>query len=230
MAPMTAAFRSLPWAAAPFLAAALTAAETSTLPKDSPFAPPAAVATAAAANEAYEFAGVSVIGPKTIVNIYEKAAKKGRWIAVGETSDGIAVARYDGAREEVVIRAGGSEKTLPLRKATQRTAAASLPPSPAAFTVAAAPAAPAAVPASGAAAIAEGVPAPLPPQSPPPAPGTVAHQEQEARMLVSDLLEIGIAQRKAYEEAQKRAAEQAAQAAGPTVAQPAPPAPPPSGG
>jgi hypothetical protein len=31
--------------------------------------------------------------------------------------------------------------------------------------------------------------------------------ETEARMLVSDLLEIGIAQRKAYEDAQRRAAE-----------------------
>ena len=36
---------------------------------------------------------------------------------------------------------------------------------------------------------------------------TIARQEEEARMLVSDLLEIGMAQRKAYEEAQKKAAE-----------------------
>ena len=41
---------------------------------------------------------------------------------------------------------------------------------------------------------------------PPPAPGSVAQQETEARMLVSDLLEIGMQQRKAYEEAQKKAA------------------------
>jgi ABC-type phosphate transport system permease subunit len=40
---------------------------------------------------------------------------------------------------------------------------------------------------------------------PPPAPGSIAQQEVEARMLVSDLLEIGIQQRKAYEEAQKKA-------------------------
>lgn len=44
----------------------------------------------------------------------------------------------------------------------------------------------------------------------PEAPATPESQvkaETEARMLVSDLLEIGMAQRKAYEEAQKRAAE-----------------------
>jgi len=35
-------------------------------------------------------------------------------------------------------------------------------------------------------------------------PGSIAQQETEARMLVSDLLEIGIQQRKAYEEAQKK--------------------------
>jgi hypothetical protein len=40
---------------------------------------------------------------------------------------------------------------------------------------------------------------------PPPAPGSIAQQETEARMLVSDLLEIGIQQRKAYEDAQKKA-------------------------
>jgi hypothetical protein len=46
---------------------------------------------------------------------------------------------------------------------------------------------------------------------PPPTPAAIAHQEQEARMLVSDLLEIGMAQRKAYEEAQKKAAAEKAQ-------------------
>jgi hypothetical protein len=40
----------------------------------------------------------------------------------------------------------------------------------------------------------------------------IAKQEREARMLVSDLLEIGMQQRKAYEEAQKKA-QQAQQAA-----------------
>ena len=54
-------------------------------------------------------------------------------------------------------------------------------------------------------------------------PLTVARQEEEARMLVSDLLEIGMAQRKAYEEAQKKAA------SGPPD-QPAPPPTPPPGG
>jgi hypothetical protein len=59
--------------------------------------------------------------------------------------------------------------------------------------------------------------------TPPPAPGSAAEiqtrQETEARMLVSDLLEIGMAQRRAYEEAQRKAADGTAQTAN---AQPAP--------
>ena len=38
------------------------------------------------------------------------------------------------------------------------------------------------------------------------APGSAAQEQREARMLVSDLLEIGIQQRKAYQEAKQRAA------------------------
>jgi hypothetical protein len=56
--------------------------------------------------------------------------------------------------------------------------------------------------------------APTPAQ--PAAPLTVARQEEEARMLVSDLLEIGMAQRKAYEEKQKQAADPNAAATAPT--------------
>lgn len=41
-------------------------------------------------------------------------------------------------------------------------------------------------------------------------PGSQAEQEREARMLVSDLMEIGMQQRKAYEEAQRKAAQQKA--------------------
>lgn len=49
-----------------------------------------------------------------------------------------------------------------------------------------------------------------------------AEQEKEARMLVSDLLEIGIQQRKAYEDAQRKAAENAAQQASPMISPPRP--------
>jgi hypothetical protein len=48
--------------------------------------------------------------------------------------------------------------------------------------------------------------APAAPAAPEAPEATRVRQETEARMLVSDLLEIGMAQRKAYEDAQRRAA------------------------
>ena len=42
--------------------------------------------------------------------------------------------------------------------------------------------------------------------APPEAVGSAAREQLEARMLVSDLLEIGIQQRKAYQEAKQKAA------------------------
>ncbi len=193
-------------------------AEPAGLARESPFLPTGIPALAAGSGEAYELAGISTMGRQTSVNIYDKIGKKGLWIAVGETASGITVSKYDSARELVVIRVAGTEKILALRKAASSTARPgtmppppvaagfNIPPPPTVVPVALAPApltaagaspAPAALPAEAA--------APAAPRPPPPVPGSVAHQEQEARMLVSDLLEIGMAQRKAYEEAQKKA-------------------------
>lgn len=203
------------------------------LPKESPFVSTAAPAATTAPGETHEFAGVSTLEKKTLVNIYDKQARKGKWIAVGETVDGTTVLRYDSAREQVVVRIGGVEKTLTLRKAGTRAvtsgrapAAAvpwaapagwnSTPPSTPPVTAGTATASTAAAAAQPTGPVATSLPAVN--QPPPPAPGTTAYQEQEARMLVSDLLEIGMAQRKAYEEAQKKsAAGQTSPATAPTA-------------
>ena len=204
------------------LAATLTAADTAAgLPKESPFklrgGPAAPVATA---NETIEFAGVSSIGKKTDLIFYDKTAKKSHWIAQGETKEGISVVKYDERREEAVVKINGVEKTLALRKASGPSGTARpIPPAPAGFNtpvpapmpVTAATPLPAqttlpaqvepAVPASP-------LPAPAPVAAQPATPAEMqAKQETEARMLVSDLLEIGMAQRRAYEEAQRKAAE-----------------------
>ena len=209
------------------------------LTKDSPFMPagnPDPVA--AASNDTLEFTGVSVIGNKTHVYLYDKATKKGRWLAVGTEMDGYDVLAYDTRREQIVVKAGGEQKTLTLRKGTGAANGSSVafaqpnpamnfnvptpppaefvqkvqPPPPASETAAAAPIAENPVPtppAAGAAAAA------AKPEGPP-TPTTIARQEEEARMLVSDLLEIGMAQRKAYEEKQRQAAaDQTAQASTP---------------
>lgn len=196
------------------------------LPKRSPFELRDAPATpTAAASETLEFAGVSsIVGKKTDLIFYDKTAKKSHWISQGETKEGISVVNYDARREEVVVKVNGVTKTLALRKQAAPTgtgrAVAAVPtgfntplPASAGFNVAAT--GPVAQTASANAPAVPTVPA-IPvtaaqPATPTPAPGSAAEiqtrQETEARMLVSDLLEIGMAQRRAYEEAQRKAAE-----------------------
>ncbi len=189
------------------LAAGMFAAESgSVLSSKTPFgAPRGAGGPAEAANEAIEFTGVSTIGAKTDFVFYDKSAKKSHWIAKGETKGGISMLNYDAKREQAVVKVNGTEKTLNLRKPAGSSAAAR--------TVAAVPSgfnipAPANTAAPALTTPAAGVAIPSQPNATPAAPAaplTQVQQETEARMLVSDLLEIGMAQRKAYEEKLKQA-------------------------
>jgi len=191
---------------------------------DSPFAPPgtAATGTPAASQENLEFAGVTTIGRQTQLLFQDKVSKKSLWLAKGDSRGGVTLVNYDSQREQAVLRVNGAEKVLTLRKAR-----APAGPGHVVTPVATGFELPATPPVAG-------VPAadPNPPPSAavlPPAPAAPAdpkvRQESEARMLVSDLLEIGMAQRRAYEEAQRRATD--GNAGTPPAPAPAePPAPP----
>jgi hypothetical protein len=208
----------------PLLAAAAIAAEEkgSGLARETPFKLRGGPSgPAAAANETIEFAGVSSMSKRTDLIFYDKTAKKSHWIAQGETKEGITVLNYDDRRDEAVVKINGVQKTLALRKvAAPGGTARGVTPLPGGFNT------PTPLPAA--------LPAPVSAQLPVPtatvvsnnadpaanqsasAPGSPAEvqkkQETEARMLVSDLLEIGMAQRRAYEEAQRKAAEGNSQA------------------
>ncbi len=175
-------------ALAVLLAVRVTSAQTA-LPKDSPFLPaPGTVASGATSTqEGLELAGVSSTAKNTLVCIYDNQTKRSHWIAVNATVEGIKVLAYDSTLDQVSLSVGGQKKVLRLRKAIVSGVANANP-----GVAAAGFATPAVMPST-----------PGTPQ-PPPAPGSIAQQETEARMLVSDLLEIGIQQRKAYEEAQKK--------------------------
>lgn len=222
------------------LALAGRAAAQAGLPKESPFLPAGSAGAASAVGEIIEFAAVRTIGSHTDINLYDTQAKKSHWVPVGGSADGMTVVAYDNKRDQVVARIGDAQKLLTLRKAHGVTGPAPIftAPAPApAMSFATPPPAPATAPAiqstgattiSGVTSTVAETPAaaPAPPEKPampPAAPLSIARQEEEARMLVSDLLEIGIAQRKAYEEKQKQAAD-------PNAPPPAPPPPPNSGG
>jgi hypothetical protein len=176
--------------AAALAGGAVSAFGQSTLVANSPFAAvggPSAVAAAPA--EAYELAGASIQGADVEVCIYDRQAKHSEWIPVGATSDGIHVISYDPRRDKAVVTVAGAKKELGLRNST--------------------------VEASATAQVAQGSDESVPglPRSPaqPPTTAALLHDQNEARMLVSDLLEIGVQQRKAYQEAKLKAAEAPAQ-------------------
>jgi hypothetical protein len=145
----------------------------------SPFIPAGQVATPTGQSEGYELVGVIRSGKDTMVGITNTQENKSLWIPLGKTKDGIEVVSHNPQNDEVIVRVNGVLKTLSLRAATIKSGGSSMP-----------------VFAS----------APLP-QVALKSLTTQAEQEREARMLVSDLLEIGMQQRKAYEEAQKKAAQ-----------------------
>jgi len=169
---------------------------------DSPFLPvgDAAAGAGAAAAPTYELAGASATGDGTQVCIYNAQTKRSAWIAVGATRDGVKVLSFDPDRDLAVVSANGERKVLTLRKA-----AVTEGPVPT-FTPAVSPVVDAAPPPG----MANGT-AGQPPPGPTDAKTLKDERDaREARMLISDLMEIGMQQRKAYAEAKARAAAQAA--------------------
>lgn len=164
-----------------------SACAQTTLVAASPFAPAGAdgAGGTAATPESYELAGSSVQGSDVLVCIFDRQAKRCEWIPVGGDVGGIHVISYDATLDRVVVTVAGTRRELGLRKAV---------------VVAAAP--------ERTKAVTLGVPrvAETPVSTPPPSATSAARDQQEARMLVSDLLEIGVQQRKAYQEARQKAA------------------------
>lgn len=180
-----------PW----WLVAGIGRAERAPLATDSPFlsGPETARPGAAAAANAgpLQLAGITVIGQETLVTVVEGDKKRQRTIAVGAKGGDLEVLNCDAEKGIAVLKIGNETQTLTLRKPSAKTGPQ---PTPA---IAAGSNTPPAIPNVGPAG---GV---LPPVKPL---VTKEEQEREARMLVSDLLEIGMRQRKAYEEEQRKAA------------------------
>ncbi|HWA10195.1 MAG TPA: hypothetical protein VG838_12150 [Opitutaceae bacterium] len=182
-----------------FAVASAVSGRAQDVPADSPFLPAKAPADAhPAPAEPYQLSAIGVVEGKTFVSLYEAADKRSHWVAVGASLGEVKVVSCDVEAETAVIRVAGELKTLTLPKSTVTTAVSVALPSPSAV-----PGATGATPDQPAA---------------PAAAGSDEDQAREARMLVSDLLEIGMQQRKAYEEAQKKKAEEP----------PAPPVPAPA--
>jgi hypothetical protein len=180
-------------AAAAALAGASSFGQTA-LVSSSPFAPAggAAGTKAAAPAEDYELSGSSVQGSQVTICVFERQKKHSEWIAVGGDSGGIHVVSYDPAQDTAVVTISGARKQLSMHKSavvSSNPAAGGRAPG--------GQVAPAAAPVAPIASAGPEAPANL----------TAAGRDQrEARMLVSDLLEIGVQQRKAFQDARQKAA------------------------
>lgn len=154
--------------------------------KDSPFLPPSTAGAPVAGSAQYELAGMSVAGKATLLSVTRVRDRKSFWVPVGQTVGDITAVSFDPKTDQATIRAEGQLLTISMRKSAVIHAPVSRQPVSNANQVAR--------------------PAALPPVAiPPPPANTQEEKETEARMLVTDLLEIGQEQRRAYEEAQRQA-------------------------
>ncbi len=149
-------------------------AQTQDLSASSPFLAAGADAAPVANSEGrYELVGMIATSKQTLVGLTDKTAHRSFWVPAGKTAEGVEVVSCDPKQDRAVIKVDGVVQALAMH-ASSPNGVASLPH-----------AAPLAVP------------------PPPASTGVQAQQEQEARMLVSDLLEISQQQRKAYEQSKK---------------------------
>lgn len=159
-----------------------------------PTTPPAAASPAPAQPARWELAGVLGIRETLTVRINDTVEKTGAWLRVGESFGPAKLVAADA--DTATLQVGNERTVLGLRidgvapgEATPVTATASTAATPAA------------------------TPAPLPSTGDPEADAKRDQliAEREARMLVSDLLEISMIQRKAYEDKQAEAAKTVAE-------------------
>lgn len=189
------------------------------LPDISPFggaSNAAAAPTPKAGPDPYELVGMTVLGKETLLGVIRVKDKHSVWVPVGKTVENITAVSYDPRTDTAVIKAENQTLTVKMRKSVIVSAPATPLPRPAPMPVyAAAPpvAAPIGSPAPAGNTAAATTPAPT---TMPHIVLTDAEKANEARMMVSDLLEIGQRQRQAYAEAQRQAAAaRAAQGANP---------------
>lgn len=202
------------------------------LPAESPFARSGGAARQSTGDESIEFAGMSAMGGKIDLIFFDRTAKRSRWVPLGETVAGITAISYDEQREQAVVAIHGVRKVMALRKAKtvhgESPAGRGIHPAPTALAPPAVASTPGdaqpvltvipdsatsdpmpPAPETSLTALPGGMARGMPAEAGEPALSENAKAEREARMLVSDLLEIGVAQRKAYEEAQRKAAKSA---------------------
>jgi hypothetical protein len=193
--------RGLRLAAAAALGCAVASFGQTSLVADSPFAPAGtgAVGRSGGIPEDYELAGSTASGPDISVCIFERQAKHSQWIPVGGTADGIRVISFDSNHDRAVVMISGQRREISMRKATVASQGPTQAPR---IDLSQSGSQPVVVAVNSLSMPASAPAAPVPTVA-----GSPEQEQREARMLVSDLLEIGVQQRKAYQDAKLKAAQ-----------------------
>jgi len=153
----------------------------------------------AAPADAFVLSGASATSEGVRVCIYDTQTKHSQWLAMGESFHGVQALNFDPENDRATVRINGAEKVLQLRQGTIASAEPATGAAPA-FTVV------------GENSVTGTVTILRPGGAPGAAPQTDTktieqlRQEREARMMVSDIMEIGMRQRKAVEDARRKAA------------------------
>jgi hypothetical protein len=172
----------------------------------SPFIPNEVVGSSISnAAQTFEISGSIITTKGTKLCIYDVQAKHSHWVKVGESSENIKVLSYDAKNERAQVVINGETKTLELKKpaVTSQPIQNYYQPTYRRTTEYSAPSPSYTPQASNTSPRSNLTPTQLSENS---------KQEQESRMLISDLLDIGMQQRKAYEEAKQKADAAAAKA------------------
>lgn len=193
------------------LATASTAgAGVESLRERSPFVPPLAPQQSeidANALSSFELTGILSVGGKPQFSVRDTSTGRAFWLGLGETQEGLTARSYDEPSASVVLEGRGARRNLVIREARVATA----PPPPLAVNTLP-------VPQPGYSSPQPAATAPSQTSQVPPSPKKQAQAlvrddkgrtneeaERDARLLVSDLMDISIQERKRYEENQRRA-------------------------
>jgi hypothetical protein len=189
-------------------ASSIAHAGVESLRERSPFVPPTATQQADAnanALSAFELTGILSVGGKPQFSVRDTSTNRGFWLGLGETQEGLTVLSYDEASSSVVLEGRSARRTIVIREARVATAPPRPPvinvPPPSAQQPVLNPQVAAGPPPNAATETAAN------PKKQTNAKGrTNEEAERDARLLVSDLMEISIQERKRYEENQRRTA------------------------
>lgn len=149
---------------------------------------------------AIQLSGISTLGGQSMFNFVDTRNNRSFWVPLKGSANGFSVVSYDPATDTVVVDRAGRSRAVQLRQAQIVSMPTPTGTQPAAPARAASAPAPAVVRTPDGGEIAN-----------PKTPQEIAQAETEARMMVSDLLEISMQERarqKALREAQIRQQQQ----------------------